>query len=46
MLVGEDHVIAGSPKNKLQVAGGKLLPEKTRAGLHAAQTRPRGDEQS
>ena len=46
MLAGEDHVIAGSPKNKLQVAGGKLLPEKARAGLHAAQTRPRGDEQS
>jgi short-subunit dehydrogenase len=46
MLAGEDHVIAGSSKNKLQVAGGKLLPEKARAGLHAAQTRPRGDEQS
>ena len=46
MLAGKDHVIAGSPKNKLQVAGGKLLPEKARAGLHAAQTRPRGDEQS
>ena len=29
-------MIAGSPKNKLQVAGGKLLPEKARAGLHAA----------
>jgi uncharacterized protein len=45
MLAGDDHVIAGSSKNKLQVAGGKLLPEKARAGLHAAQTRPRGDEQ-
>jgi hypothetical protein len=46
MLAGEDHVITCSPKNKLQVAGGKLLPEKARAGLQAAQTRPRGDEQS
>jgi uncharacterized protein len=45
MLAGEDHVIAGSAKNKLQVAGGKLLSEKARAGLHAAQTRPR-DEHS
>jgi uncharacterized protein len=46
LMAGKDHVIAGSPKNRAQVAGGKLLPEKARAGLQAAQTRPRGDEQS
>jgi uncharacterized protein len=46
LLAGKDHVVAGSPTNKAQVAGGKLLSEKARAGLHAAQTRPRGDEQS
>jgi uncharacterized protein len=46
LLAGKDHVVAGSPKNKAQVAGGKLLSEKARAGLQAAQTRPRGDEQS
>jgi hypothetical protein len=34
-------VIAGSAKNKAQVAGAKLLPEKARAGMHAAQTKPK-----
>jgi len=37
-------VIAGSVKNKAQVAGGKLLPETARAGLHAAQTKPDKDD--
>jgi uncharacterized protein len=46
LLAGKDHVVVGSPTNKAQVAGGKLLSEKARAGLQAAQTRPRGDEQS
>jgi short-subunit dehydrogenase len=46
MMAGKDHVIAGSVKNKAQVAGGKLLSDKAKAGLHAAQTRPRGDQQS
>jgi len=40
LMAGKDHVIAGSVKNKAQVAGGKLLPETVRAGLHAAQTKP------
>ena len=43
MMAGKDHVIAGSPKNKAQVAGGKLLPEKARAGLQAAQVKPEPD---
>jgi uncharacterized protein len=41
---GKDHVIAGSVKNRAQVAGGKVLPERARAALHAAQTRPRQDD--
>jgi short-subunit dehydrogenase len=44
MLVGKDHVIAGSRKNKAQVAGGRLLPEPARAALQAAQTKPGEDD--
>jgi short-subunit dehydrogenase len=44
LMAGKDHVIAGSVKNKAQVAGGKLLPETARAGLHAAQTKPDKDD--
>jgi uncharacterized protein len=44
MMAGKDHVIAGSPKHKAQVAGGRLLPEKVRAGLQAAQVKPEPDE--
>ena len=43
MMAGKDHVIAGSPKNKAQVAGGKLLSEQARAGLQAAQVKPEPD---
>jgi short-subunit dehydrogenase len=43
MMAGKDHVIAGSPKNKAEVAGGQLLPEKARAGLQAAQVKPEPD---
>jgi uncharacterized protein len=44
LMAGKDHVIAGSVKNKAQVAGGKVLPEKARAGMHAAQTKPQPDD--
>jgi uncharacterized protein len=40
LMAGKDHVIAGSVKNKAQVAGSKLLSEETRAKLHAVQTKP------
>jgi short-subunit dehydrogenase len=40
LMAGKDHVIAGSAKNRAQVAGGKLLPEKARAAMHAAQVKP------
>jgi short-subunit dehydrogenase len=43
LMAGKDHVIAGSAKNKAQVAGGRLLPEKARAAMHAAQTKPQDD---
>jgi len=44
LMAGKDHVIAGSVKNKAQVAGGKLLPEKARAAVHAAQVKPDQDD--
>ncbi len=43
LLAGKDHVIAGSAKNKAQVAGSKILPEKARAAMHAVQTKPKDD---
>ena len=43
LMAGKDHVIAGSAKNRAQVAGGKILPEKARAAMHAAQTKPKDD---
>jgi short-subunit dehydrogenase len=44
LMAGKDHVIAGSVKNKAQVAGGTVLSEKARAAMHAAQTKPQSDE--
>jgi uncharacterized protein len=41
LLAGKDHVIAGSSRNKAQVAGSRFLPEQARATLHAAQTKPK-----
>jgi uncharacterized protein len=43
LMAGKDRVVAGSAKNKAQVAAGKVLPETARAALHAAQTRPDQD---
>ena len=40
LMAGKDHVIAGGVKNKAQVAGAKLMSEKARAAVHAAQTKP------
>jgi uncharacterized protein len=45
MMAGKDHVVAGSPKNKAQAAASRVLPETTRAAMHAAQTRPREGEE-
>jgi uncharacterized protein len=46
MMAGKDHVVAGSSKNKAQVAAGRVLPEKAKAAMHAAQTRPEPDDGS
>jgi short-subunit dehydrogenase len=40
LMAGKDHVVAGSVKNKAQVAGAKVMTEKARAAVHAAQTKP------
>jgi uncharacterized protein len=40
LMAGKDHVIAGSVKNKAQVAGATVMPEKTRAALHSVQIKP------
>jgi uncharacterized protein len=46
MMAGKEHVVAGSRKNKAQAAASRVLPETTRAAMHAAQTRPREGEGS
>jgi short-subunit dehydrogenase len=40
LMAGKDHVIAGSVKNKAQVAGATVMPEKARAALHSVQIKP------
>ena len=44
LMAGKDAVVAGSVKNKAQVAGGKLLSETARARLQAAQVKPDQDD--
>jgi uncharacterized protein len=44
LMAGKDHVIAGSVRNKAQVAGSKVLSEKARAAMQAAQTKPQSDD--
>jgi uncharacterized protein len=36
LMPGQDHVVAGSVKNRLQTAGGKLMTEPAKAAAHAA----------
>jgi uncharacterized protein len=40
LMAGKDAVVAGSVKNKVQVAATRVMPEKLRAKLHGKQTRP------
>jgi short-subunit dehydrogenase len=40
LLAGKDHVVAGSAKNKAQVAAGRLLPETAKAATQARLTEP------
>jgi len=41
LMAGDDKVVAGSFKNKLQAAGARLLPDTAKAAVHAAQTKPK-----
>jgi short-subunit dehydrogenase len=40
LMAGKDHVVAGSAKNKVQAAAGRLLPETAKAKVQASQTEP------
>jgi uncharacterized protein len=40
LMAGQDHVIAGSVKNKAQAAAGRVLPETAKAKVQAKQTEP------
>jgi hypothetical protein len=40
LMAGEDHVVAGSTKNKAQVAAAKVLPQKVTASAHGAISKP------
>jgi uncharacterized protein len=43
MLKGEDAVVAGSLKNKVQAAASNLLPEQAKARMHASLTKEKDD---
>jgi short-subunit dehydrogenase len=40
LMAGKDHVVAGSPKNRLQTAAAKVLPDKVAAAAHAPMSKP------
>jgi short-subunit dehydrogenase len=40
LMAGDDKVVAGSAKNAVQVAMGKVMPETAKATLHARQVKP------
>ena len=40
LMAGKDHVVAGSLKNKAQVAAAGVLPDTVKARMHAALTHP------
>ena len=44
LMAGKDHVVAGSAKNKAQVAAARVLPETAQAKVHAPQTKPGGGD--
>jgi short-subunit dehydrogenase len=43
LMAGKSQVVAGSAKNKAQVAGAKLMPDQARAAVHARMTKPEED---
>jgi short-subunit dehydrogenase len=40
LSAGKDHVVAGSAKNKAQVAAAKVLPNTAMAAIHGRQSKP------
>ena len=46
LMAGKDRVIAGSMKNKVQAAAGRVLPETAKAKVQAQQTEPGSGQQS
>jgi short-subunit dehydrogenase len=40
LMAGKDHVVAGSPKNRAQVAAAKVLPDTVIAAMHGAMSKP------
>ncbi|MBV9950755.1 MAG: SDR family NAD(P)-dependent oxidoreductase [Acidimicrobiia bacterium] len=43
LMAGDDHVVAGSFKNKVQAGMAKVLPERATAAAHAPMSRPQED---
>ena len=40
LMNGDDHVVAGSFKNTVQAAAGKIIPERVGAAAHAKMSEP------
>jgi short-subunit dehydrogenase len=40
LMAGNDHIVAGSIKNKAQAVAAKVMPEKVTAAVHAVLSRP------
>jgi short-subunit dehydrogenase len=40
LLAGKDHVVAGSFRNTVQMASGRVMPETEKAGMHAKMAEP------
>jgi short-subunit dehydrogenase len=45
LMKGKDHIVAGSPKNKLMAAAAKVLPEAVKAQLHRKMSEPGSAQQ-
>ena len=43
LMAGKSQVVAGSAKNKIQVAAAKMMPDQARAAVHARMTKPEED---
>lgn len=39
-MAGKDHVVAGSVKNKAQMAAGRVMPQTAQAATQARHTEP------